>query len=255
MRKVGGKLIFGLIMAVIALFSYFSKTQTNSVTGRKQQVSMTPQEEVALGLQSAPQMAAEFGGLYQNQEVQHMVKTVGKKLVTATEASRSPYQFDFHVLADPETVNAFAVPGGQIFITMGLLNRLKTEDQLAGVLGHEMGHVIGRHSAEQMAKNELMQGLVGAATVAAGDYTSAQTAQYIANLVNLSYGRGDELESDDFGVKYMVDAGYNPEALLDVMHILAQASGGNQPAEFTSTHPSPENREAKIKEAIAKYRK
>jgi predicted Zn-dependent protease len=255
MRRLGGRFIFAIIIVLVTLFSYFNKTQVNSVTGKKQRVNLTPEEEVQLGLQSAPQMAAEFGGLFQDPQVQNKIDAIGEKLVNSTEASRSPYKFDFYVLADPKTINAFAVPGGQIFITMGLLKELKTEDQIAGVLGHEIGHVIGRHSAAQMAKGELLQGLAGAAGVAAGDYTSAQTAQYVANLVNLSYGRDDELESDDFGVKYMIEAGYNPEALLDVMEVLERASGGNEQSEFMSSHPSPANREEKIKVAIDKYGK
>ncbi len=256
--RIGGRLLIGIIMAVVALFGYFSKTQVNPVTGKKQQVSLTPQEEVAIGLQSAPQMAAEYGGLYRDEKVQFLVKKVGQGIVQSTEAKDSPYQFDFHVLADPETINAFAVPGGQIFITMGLLKRLKTEDQLAGVLGHEIGHVIGRHSAQQMAQQELIGGLAGAASTVLTDSNSpssgAYIAQYVANLMNLKYGRDDELEADDFGVKYMVQTGRDPEAMVQVMEILAEAGGPNRPAEFQSTHPNPENRIVKIKEAMAKYR-
>ena len=256
--RIGGRLLIGLIMAAVALIGYYNKSQVNPITGRKQQVGMTPQEEVALGLQSAPQMAAEFGGEYRDPKAQELVKRIGQSLVTNTEARESPYQFDFHVLADPETINAFAVPGGQIFITMGLLKRLKTEDQLAGVLGHEMGHVVGRHSAQQMAKQELMGGLAGAASVAMSDPSSpngsAYISQYIANLMNLKYGRDDELEADDFGVKYLLQTGRNPDAMLEVIDILAQAGGSERPAEFQSTHPSPENRVIKIKEAMAKYR-
>lgn len=251
MRKIAGRLIIAVGIILFTLYSYFSKTQVNPVTGEKQRVSLTPEEEIQLGLKSAPQMASEFGGLHSDRQVQDKIKTIGKNLVSKTEAARSPYQFDFHVLADAKTVNAFAVPGGQIFITMGLLNKLKTDDEIAGVLGHEIGHVIGRHSAEQMAKGDLLEGLAGAAGVAGGDYTSAQTARYIARLVDLSYGRSDELESDDFGVKYMVGAGYKPEALLSVMAVLAESSGSG--AEFMSTHPSPANREEKIKGAIEKY--
>ncbi|MEZ4902854.1 MAG: M48 family metalloprotease [Spirosomataceae bacterium] len=256
--RIGGRLLIGIIMGIVALVGYYSKTQVNPVTGKKQQVSLTPQEEVALGLQSAPQMAAEYGGLNRDEKVQFLVKKIGQGLVQTTESRNSPYQFDFHVLADPETINAFAVPGGQIFITMGLLKRLKSEDQVAGVLGHEIGHVVGRHSAQQMAKQELVGGLAGAASAALSDPSSpngsAYMAQYIANLMNLKYGRDDELEADDFGVKYMIQAGKNPEAMLQVMEILAAAGGGNRPAEFQSTHPSPENRVIKIKEAMAKYR-
>ncbi len=252
MKSIVVRLVIAAVIILATLFSYFTKTQVNPVTGEKQRVSLTPDEEIQLGLRSAPQMAAEFGGLYPDRAVQDRIKTIGRKLVSTTEAAKAPYQFDFHVLADPKTVNAFAVPGGQIFITMGLLSKLKTDDEIAGVLGHEMGHVVGRHSAEQMAKGDLLQGLAGAAGVAGGDYTSAQAAQYVAKLVDLSYGRSDELESDDFGVKYMIGAGYKPEALLQVMAVLAQAGGGSG-AEFMSTHPNPSNRQEKIKEAIRKY--
>ena len=256
--RFGTRLIMALVMAVVALFGYFGKTQLNPITGEKQRVNLTPEQEVALGLQSAPQMAAEYGGLYNDEKVQFLVKKVGQKLVNGTEAKNSPYQFDFHVLADVESINAFAVPGGQIFITMGLLKKLKTEDQLAGVLGHEIGHVVNRHSAEQMAQQEFMQGLAGAASAAVSDPNSPQgssyIAQYVANMMNLKYGREDELESDEYGVKYMVQTGYDPAALIDVMDILAQASGSNRQSDFTSSHPSPENRIVKIKAAMAKYR-
>jgi predicted Zn-dependent protease len=254
--RINPRLIIALVMAAVALIGYFSKTQVNPVTGKRQQVGMNPQEEVAMGLQSAPQMANEFGGLYQDQNTQFLIKKIGQKIVQSTEVKNSPYQFDFHVLADPNTINAFAVPGGQIFITVGLLKRLKTEDQIAGVLGHEIGHVVGRHSAQQMAKQDLLSGLAGAATIGMSDggYSNGAIAQYVANFLNLKYGRDDELESDDFGVKYMYQSGYDPNAMIDVMAILAEAAGTNRPSEFSSTHPSPENRILKIKEAMAKYR-
>jgi len=95
------RLIMGIIMAVIALFSYFSKMQVNPITGKRQAVTMTPQQEIATGLQSAPQMAAEFGGLYEDQQLQDYVKSVGMKVVNNSEAAKSPYQFNFHLLADP----------------------------------------------------------------------------------------------------------------------------------------------------------
>lgn len=257
MKSRAARFIIGLIIALVSVVGYWSKTQENPVTGKKQRVSLTPEQEVAMGIQSAPQMAREFGGLHQDAKVQQMVKSIGQKLVQRSDAARSPYRFDFHVLADQKTVNAFALPGGQIFITMALLSRLKTEDEVAGVLGHEIGHVVGRHSAEQMATQQLMSGLAGAATIALSEpgspNSSAYIAQYVANMLNMKYGRDDELESDDFGVKYMLQSGYNPEALLQVMRVLAEASGGNAPPEFASTHPSPANRMDRIKTAIEKY--
>lgn len=246
-----------LVAAGIVIFSvikFYSSSTVNEITGEKQYISLTQDEEIQLGLNSAPQMAAEFGGLSRNQQYRQIVEQVGHKIVAQSAASKSPYPFKFHVLADDQTVNAFALPGGQIFITEALLTRLQSEDQLAGVLGHEVGHVIARHSAQQMAKQELSQGIAGAAGVAGGDMNSAYYAQVVANMVNMKYGREDELESDELGVRFMIEAGYNPEALIGVMDILESASGGSNVPEFQSTHPSPENRRQKIKDAIAKYK-
>ena len=264
MNNSGGfklRLIIGLVMAGMALLSYYGKTQENPLTGEQQQVSLSPAEEVAMGLQSAPGMADEYGGLYPDNAVQDKIKQIGIHLVKTfnqeVEAAGhgNPYRFDFHVLRDPQTVNAFALPGGQVFITVGLLSKLKSEDQIAGVLGHEIGHVVYRHSSEQMAKTEFYQGLAGAATAAAGDMGASQIANYVAQVKLMKFGRDDELESDEFGVKYMIKSGYNAEAMIEVMEVLAASSGGGSRDEFMSSHPSPENRIGKIKEHIAKYSK
>jgi predicted Zn-dependent protease len=259
MGNSGGLNIRLILFAGMILFSvigYYSKKSVNPITGVSQHVDISPEQEVAMGLQSAPQMAQEYGGLYPDKEAQALIKRVGQKLVKGTEAGNSPYQFDFHLLADPETVNAFALPGGQIFITVGLLKRLKKEDQIAGVLGHEIGHVVNRHSAQQMAKSSLGQGILNAVLIGAQSQQTAAMAQQVVQMVNLGYGRNDELESDDFGVKYMMQTGYNPESMIEVMEILKEAAGGGgkrQP-EFMSSHPDPDNRMEKIKAAIAKYR-
>jgi predicted Zn-dependent protease len=254
------RLVIGLVMGTVAVLSYYGKTQQNPLTGEKQQVSLSPLEEVAMGLQSAPEMAAAYGGLYPGDNEQAQVKKIGNQIVTVfnqyveSQGHGNPYRFDFHVLSDSQTINAFALPGGQVFITLGLLNRLTSEDQVAGVLGHEVGHVVFRHSSEQMAKSEFYQGLAGAATTAAGDMGAAQIANYVAQVKLMKFGRDDELASDEFGVQYMAKAGYNPEAMVEVMKILAESSGGKSREEFMSSHPSPENRIAKIKELIIKYK-
>ncbi len=252
-----GRIVIALIMAAVSGILYLTNTQVNSVTGEKQRVALSPAEEVALGLQTAPQMAAQFGGLHPDPQVQAYVKQVGMKILQTSGAKQTPYEFDFHVLRDSETVNAFALPGGQIFITAELFNRLENEAQLAGVLGHEVGHVIGRHAAEHLAKARLTQGLVGAASVAgSSDPSGSQAAAMIANMVGqmvtMRFGRQDELESDTLGVRFMADAGYNPSALIRVMDILAQSRGGDssQP-EFLSTHPDPGNRTQRIEQEIA----
>jgi beta-barrel assembly-enhancing protease len=244
--------VIALVVALISLITYFGSTSTNPLTGEKQRVALKPEEEIALGVKSAPQMAAQMGGVSANAQAKALVQRVGAKLVRESFAAASPYRFSFHVLADPRTVNAFALPGGPIFITEGLLGRLRTEAELAGVLGHEIGHVIGRHSSEQLAKQQLTQGLIGAAVLGTGDYTTAQIGQLVGGLINMRYGREDELESDALGIRIMAEAGYDPRAMLSVMQTLAKASGGSRQPEFFSTHPHPENREARIRAEIAK---
>ncbi len=252
----GGRLLIALVMAAIALISYFGSSQLNPVTGETQHVDMSPQEEVAMGLQAAPEMAAQFGGLSTDQQATALVKQLGQRVWQQSDASRGPYQFDFHLLADNQTINAFALPGGQIFITEALLRQLSTEGQVAGVLAHEIGHVVGRHSAEQLAKTRLTQGLTGAAVIAAVDpndprtYRTAQFAMLVNQMINLKFSRSDELEADSLGVKYMAQAGYDPRSLIEVMRVLEAAGGPNRPAEFMSTHPDPGNRVQTIEQAI-----
>jgi predicted Zn-dependent protease len=146
-------------------------------------------------------------------------------------------------------VNAFALPGGPIFITGALLGRFRTEGQLAGVLGHEIGHVIGRHSAEQMAKSSMVSGMANAAILTGVDPTGGMVASGIAKMKQLSYGREDETEADEFGVQLMVQAGYDPRALIEVMKILAAVGGGGRQPEVMSSHPNPLGRA----EHIAQY--
>ncbi len=256
MRSNKAKFLIAAVIAVIAIISYYSKTQVNPITGEKQRVSLTPQQEIVLGIQSAPEMINQMGGEVRDPKINNYVESVGQKIVNGTEAGKSEYKFDFHVLADQSTVNAFALPGGQIFITMGLLSMLENEDQLAGILGHEIGHVIGRHGAEQMAKQELTQGLISAADIALAEPGSpsaaAMISRYVASMINMKYGREDELESDKFAVRYMHDTGYDPAQMIEVMHILDRAAGGQAPPEFLSTHPNPGNRIEHIKSEFDK---
>ena len=252
-RGFKGRLLIGLALVSFAVIKYCSSSQYNEILGENQHISISVDQEIALGLQSAPQMAQQYGGLHPDQRAQEYVDQVGNKLVNNTVARSTEYKYDFHLLADPKTVNAFALPGGQVFITAALFSRLETEDQLAGVLGHEVGHVVARHGAERIAKQELTQGITGAAVIASGDYGTAQAAQMIAGLISMKYGREQELQSDDLGVRFMYQSGYDPNALVGVMRILEEASGGQRQPEFFSTHPSPENRVERIQEAIEKY--
>lgn len=252
--RVGFRFLIGMVIVVFAVVKYCASSDTNPYTGKKQHITISPDQEVALGLESAPAMAAEFGGLFQDTKAQALVDAVGQRLVNNSVARETPYEFDFHLLADPRTINAFALPGGQIFITYGLFSQLQTEGQLAGVLGHEIGHVVGRHSADQMSKQGLTQGILGGIAVGSESMATTQIAAMVANMLNMKYGRDDELESDELGVRFMIRSGYDPYDMIGVQEILKAAAGPNRTPEFQSTHPDPDNRIARIKEAIAKYR-
>ena len=254
----GGWQIRLLIAGAIILFtliSYYSTAQVNPVTGEKQRVAMDPEQEIAMGIQAAPQMVDMHGGELRDPAAQAMVDDMGAKLLQALDiylketGGSNPYQFDFHLLADPRTINAFALPGGQVFITAALFAKLQTEGQLAGVLGHEVGHVLSRHGAQRLAKQKLTAGLTGAVGVAGGTVDSARMAQAVGQMISMKYGRDDELESDKWSVLLSVRAGYDPRAMLGVMDILAE-SGGEGPPEMMSTHPKPTNRKAYIQDVI-----
>lgn len=253
------RLIGAIIIAVIGIATYALETQVNPVTGERQHISMSVDDEKALGLQAAPEMAAKMGGAIDpaSDPRARLVSEVGRRLVERSDASHSPYvgNYHFHLLNDSETVNAFALPGGQVFITLGLLDKLSTEAQLAGVLGHEIGHVVERHSAQQMAKGKLGQLLTVAVGVgASGEQDQGRKAAMVAAMVNqvtqLRFSRHDESQADTNGLRYMAQAGYDPTGMLDVMRVLQEVSRGDRQPEFLATHPLPETRLEAIQAAI-----
>ena len=187
--------------------------------------------------------------------MQQQLDDICLRLINSTSVQESEYRFECHLLRDDQTINAFALPGGQVFITYALWEQLDSEGEIAGVMGHEIGHVIGRHSSEQIAKTRLTEGLTGAAVIAAYDPENptsagaAQMAALVGQMINMRYGRQDELQADNLGVQLMAEAGYDPRSLIEVMRVLAEAGGGRQP-EFFSTHPDPGNRIEQIEQAI-----
>lgn len=253
------RLLMAIVVAGLAVVSYFMKTQVedNLVTGEQQRVSMSAEQEVAMGLQAAPAMAEQHGGVHPDPQLRAMVARVGAKLIAANaQGAWAPqfakYRFNFHLLRDPRLVNAFALPGGQIFFTYGLLQYLETEDEVAGVLAHEIGHVVGRHSAEQMAKSQMWAGIAQAAGMAGSDFNMnpQQIVGLVYQVTTTSYGREDETQSDQLGVRFMVNAGYKPEGLLRVMEVLKAQGGSGGGPEFLKSHPDPGNRIEKIKREI-----
>jgi beta-barrel assembly-enhancing protease len=256
------RLLIALAIVAFAVISYYAKPgDLNEVTGETERVALIePGDEIQLGLQAAPEMMDMHGGPSRDRGGQQTVNRIGSDLLDALDRDlaqhdrHNPYReaFRFTLLADPQTVNAFALPGGPVFITQALYDKFTTKGQLAGVLGHEIGHVLARHANKQMARQGMFQGIAGAVGVLGGDMNSAQMGQMVSSVLSTSYGRDAELESDKWGVRLMAMAGYDPNSMIDVMQILDEASGGRggQP-EFLSTHPKPANRVEYIKQVIA----
>jgi len=242
------RFVIGIVIALAGIVMYFAHTSVNPTTGEKQHVSLTPDQEIALGDQAAPEEAARMGGevpLYdpQAQEVQ----AVGDRVWHRSQAAKGPYPYHYHLLRDTRTVNAFALPGGEIFITKGLLDRLTTEGELAGVLGHETGHVVERHVAQQLAKGQLGRMLVAGTAVAASGrrngYSTAIVAGLLDHVAQLRFSRADESQADQKGLEFMTQAGYDPRAMLHVMQVLQQVTGTTgRPPQILVTHPYPEQR-------------
>ncbi|WP_231956332.1 M48 family metalloprotease [Posidoniimonas polymericola] len=257
------RLLIAAGLAIFALISYYgSPGDKNQITGETERVAMADEEqEMALGAQAAPEMIQQHGGASRGAGAER-VRQMGIRLLGGLEDYiakieqekgidlENPYNFNFTLLADPQTVNAFALPGGQVFITEALYRRLETEGELAGVLGHEIGHVIERHGNKRMAQQQLFAGLAAAGGVAGGDVNSQRMSQAIAQMVSMQYGRDDELESDRWGVRLCAEAGYDPRAMIGLMKVLEEASGGGGPPEMLSTHPKPANRVKYIQEVI-----
>lgn len=273
-RRGGGglkiRLLLALGLALFALITYFGNPgDPNQITGEVERVAMADErEEMALGQQAAPQMMQQHGGASRDRRKSQDVEQMGRLLLRGLEQwidrriveveretgkrveLQNPYRFEFTLLADPQTVNAFALPGGQVFITEALYDRLGSVGQLAGVLGHEIGHVIERHGNQRMAKQKLFSGLAMAGGALGGDENSMRMSQMAAQMISMKYGRDDELESDRWGVRLCVEAGYDPRAMIGLMKVLEESSPGGGPPEMMSTHPKPANRVAYIQRVI-----
>ena len=253
------RLIIAAVLIAVAVGGYVMNTSVNPYTGAKQHVAgISTEQEVVMGLQAAQEMVPQFGGLSSNLQGRQLVTDIGQRLFDAipkvygniATTNDIPHEFSFTLLDDDNTINAFALPGGPTFITDALFDQL-TPGQIAGVMGHEIGHVIHRHGLQRMAKQKLLQGVAGAATTAAGDMTAGQITGALGNFFQMSYGRKQELQSDREGVLLMVEAGYNPQSMITVMEVLKQASGGkSKTPEWASTHPDPDNRKQQLQAVI-----
>ncbi|MGE5180210.1 MAG: M48 family metalloprotease [Bacteroidota bacterium] len=215
---------------------------TNPVTGRKQISLVSEGKELQMGAEADPAVISEYG-LYDDQEIQRYVDGVGQRLGKVSHLPTLTWHF--RVLDSP-VVNAFAIPGGYIYITRGILAYMSSEAQLAGVLGHEIGHVTARHSAQQITKQEIAGiGLLASAVFVSAFRPYSGIAQQGLGLLFLKYSRDNETQADELGVGYATKAGYDPReipATYVTLKRIGERSASSLPS-FLSTHPDPGDRE------------
>lgn len=231
-----------MVLCAIAAVLLVISCAVNPVTGKRQLMLMSEAQEVSLGLQYDPQVLATFG-IYQDPEIQTFVQAKGTEM---GKVSHRP-QLEYHVkVVDSPVVNAFAVPGGYIYLTRGILAQLNNEAELLGVLAHEMGHIAARHSVSQQSKQQMAQLLLIGGMIASEKF--AQYAQYALQgmeLLFLSFSREDERQADELGVLYSTYLGYDAHKMADFFQVLKKmdmaSSQGGVPT-FLSTHPDPGDR-------------
>lgn len=244
----------GVVAALAVLIAAVGPGCTvNPATGKMQFTILSEAEEIRIGEEAAPEFLEEYGGELPDETVGEYVREIGNELAAVSERPDLPWEF--HVV-DSATINAFVLPGGKVFISRGLLEQMENEAQLAGVLGHEIGHVTAEHIGQQMARR-LGVGLglfaIGAAAqMTDEDWLAALGvgAQVGGTLYLLSFSRNQENEADELGMRYMTELGYNPRGQLQLMQILQREAGRPGGIEFLSTHPLPQTRIDRIEQII-----
>jgi predicted Zn-dependent protease len=233
-------------MLVIGSAPGITSCAVNPVTGERELALISERQEIEIGRSADPDITRALG-LYDDPEWQRYVQDVGERRARRSERPELPWTI--RVLDDP-TVNAFALPGGYLYLTRGILTHFSSEAEMAGVLGHEIGHVTARHGVRQMSRAGLAQLGLGVGMVLFPELEGlGQLAGAGLGLLFLSYGRDDERQADDLGLRYMTDQGYDPTEMAATFEMLARASGaesGSGIPSFLSTHPDPLSRRDRI---------
>jgi predicted Zn-dependent protease len=241
-------------LTVLALTA--SGCSTNPATGKRQLAMIGEEQEIAMG-READQQVVQSLGLYDDQQIQDYVSRLGKQLAADSERPNLPWTF--RVVDDP-VVNAFALPGGFVYVTRGLMTHLTSEAELVSVLGHEIGHVTARHSVEQMSKAQLAQiGLIAGMVLKPELANFSDLAQTGLGLLFLKYSRDDERQADSLGLRYLTREHYEPREMPLVFETLKRVSETESQSQgrvpnWLSTHPAPEDRVARISQEISQLK-
>lgn len=237
------------IAAAAALVGLVAACATNPVTGKRELSLMSEAQEIAIGKENHPQILREMGQ-YEDAALQKYVNDIGQRLAKASERPNLPWTF---TVIDQPVVNAFAVPGGFIYITRGILGYLDSEAQLVGVLGHEIGHVTARHSAQQYSRSMLGQvGLLGLGIFVPAARPFGDISAQALGLLFLKYGRDDELQSDLLGAKYAAATGWDPRGVPQFLATLGRLREGSEKGipNWLSTHPEPASRVEEVQPKV-----
>lgn len=210
-------------------------------------------QQVSLGQQAATEIRQKEKVLPDSDPRVQMLRRVGRKFLNNMDLRKEPWQFSFDVVESKE-INAFALPGGPVFFYTGILDRMKTEDEVAGVLGHEITHVTREHWAYSVRDQQKKQGLLALGAIFGAPSTILQGAALLSSMTDLKFSRGHESQADDQGFTLMSKTGYNPSGMVEVFRMLASLGGRGGP-EFLSTHPDPGNRVKKLQGFIDKNKK
>lgn len=247
------KFSISVTVATILVIAFLISCAVNPVTGKRELMLMSESDEIQLGQQSDQEVVAQYG-LYDDPQLQNYIEQLGQQMVKVSH--RPELEFHFRLLDSP-VINAFAVPGGYVYITRGILAYLNNEAEFAGVLGHEIGHVTARHSAKQYSKAQLAQLGLGVGTILSEDFRKyAGLAQVGVGMIFLRFSRDAERQADDLGVQYSTKVGYDAREMANFFHTLDQMNpsedSGGLPGWF-STHPNPADRVEAVKAEAQKW--
>lgn len=243
-----------IIYSVVAFF-FLSDCAINPVTGKRDFMLVSESQEIAMGQEADPSIVRYFG-LYQDPELQKFINAKGQQMVAISHRKNLKYEFK---IVDSPVVNAFAVPGGYVYFTRGIMAHFNNEAEFAGVLGHEIGHITARHSAKQYSNQMLAQvGLIAGVVLVPEVGQFANELQQGVSLLFLKFGRDAETQSDKLGAEYSTKINYDAEEMahfFNTLQRLQKQSGADEIPDFLSTHPNPIDREENVEKQAAKWKK
>jgi len=248
MLRAGAVIVFALVVFVII------RCAVNPVTGKRELMLLSESDEIALGKQTDEQIIQTYG-LYQDAELTGYIDAMGQDMAKLTHRPQLPYSFK---ILDTPVVNAFAVPGGYVYFTRGILSYFNNEAELAGVMGHELGHVNARHSAVQYSRAQFVTLGLGVGMIFSEKFRQyAGLAQFGVSMLFLRFSRDNERQADDLGVEYSMKSGYDANAMASFFDTLERMNPGSDrsglPGWF-STHPNPVDRVGAVKRKTQEFR-